>query len=140
MQKNEDEPESSFELLLDRTLLRADETSDHDLNSEIDIVSSYVVPQMHLRTRLAHSNHAFEMSNGDRVRSCRERFATEIGVESRDLVLIHLVQERSHSVAGVLDVLFEQILRNDLLLSSVHTLEGWEGGEDVHRHRGAFQR
>jgi hypothetical protein len=62
-------PESTLKLLLNARFLSRDETTDHDLDREIDIVASDVLPQVHLGACFCHSDHRFEMTNGDGVRS-----------------------------------------------------------------------
>lgn len=132
-----DIPESTLELFLDTTLLRAHKAPHHHLDREIDIVAPHILPKMHLGARFAHSNHTLEMTNSDRVRSGRKGFPTEVGVETRDLVLVHLVELGTDPIACILDVLAKQVLRDDLL--RVSWIARRERREDVRQGRGKWQ-
>ena len=86
-----DSPEPTLQLLFDRRLLRRNEAPDGDLDRQVDIVAPHVLAQVHLGARLAHPDHTLEVADGDGVGAGGQGFATEVGVESRDFVVVHLV-------------------------------------------------
>lgn len=108
-------PESTFQLLLDRSLLCADKRSNSNLNRQIDVVRPDIFPQVHLRRRLRHPDHALQMSNSDRVGAGGHGFSTKLGIQALKLVDVQLIQDWLTCFARVLNVFLEQILRNNLL-------------------------
>lgn len=99
--------ESTYPLqrLFDRKFLRIDEASDGDRDREVDVVSPDVLPKMHLRAGLCHSNHALQVTNRDRERTGAQRLTSELSEEPPEFVLIYLRQLRPHFLSGVHDVL-----------------------------------
>lgn len=61
-----------FERTLDRRLLGADEAADHNRDCKVNIICSHVLAEVHLRARLRHSDHTFEMTHGYRYGAGRK--------------------------------------------------------------------
>lgn len=107
-------PEPPLELLLDAELLRADEARDGALDGQVDVVGPDVLAQVHLGGGFGHPDHRLEVTDRDGIGAGRKGLAAEVGEEPGHLVLVHLVQLRPDLFAGVLDVLAQHVLRNDL--------------------------
>jgi hypothetical protein len=107
-----------LQTFLDGHLLCADEGLDSSPDSEINIITSHKVAEVHLGASLGHPDHALQMTDGDWVRSSRERFTTQVGVETRHAILIELLQLGSDVVAGVHDILAQHVLWDDVLVQA----------------------
>ena len=106
--------ETALELLAHARLLRRDKAADRHLDGEVDVVGPDKLAEVHLGARLRHANDGFEVTDRDGERPGRDRLATELGVQARDLFLVHHVQLRLDAVSRVLDVLAEEVLRDQL--------------------------
>lgn len=104
----------ALQLLLDRHLLSTNKRVDGCADSHIDVAAADKLSQVHTCTGFCHADHRLQMSDGDGVGACGKRFSSEIGIQPRELVLIEVMQLGLDSLASVLDVLSQHVLRDDL--------------------------
>jgi hypothetical protein len=63
--RKEEENTHPLQTPLHTQLLRTNKAPDSNRDSQIDIVGANVLPQMHLRARFGHPNHALQMTDRD---------------------------------------------------------------------------
>ena len=118
--------------LSDTELLSVDERLNGDTNCHINIALIDVLPQVHSSMSLGYTDNRFDVSDRDWDASGDHRFATQLGVHVRDLVLVHVVEARVDLLFRVDDVLLEEVLWNDVNAECVRDDCRRGGGRRVH--------
>lgn len=98
----------------DTPFLCLDKAVDHDSDGHVNVVGADLLAKVHPGVGLSKTNHAFQVTHGDRNRVSRERSPSELGIDSRQAVDINRSELGLDALLGVHDVLFEQVLRDDL--------------------------
>ena len=81
-------PAYPLKRLLNRHLLRIDEALNGYGYSKVDVVGAHIFSQRHFRAGLGHADHALQVTDSDRERSCRQGLAPQVCEETRELLLV----------------------------------------------------
>lgn len=99
--------------------LTLNETIQHYRDGNINIYVEYHISQVHSSVGLCHSDDRLQMSNGNIDTSRYTGLLTEVLVEFRYFLFIHLTHHRVHLLPSVDYVLSQSFQRNQILFKSV---------------------